>query len=139
MNAEPKRTVNKVVLDASVILALLKEERIDERALDLVQGGYMSAVNVAEVFSKLSDLGPSPSEAMEKISALLELLEEIVPFTNGQARTAGALRESTRHLGLSLGDRACLALAIALQADVYTVDLNWLSLGISGINIKALR
>jgi PIN domain nuclease of toxin-antitoxin system len=63
-------------------------------------------------------------------SFALEICEQVIPFTEDQAETAGALRGPTQHAGLSLGDRACIALAIALGADLYTSDRIWATLGL---------
>ena len=52
-------------------------------------------------------------------------IRRIEPFTASQARLAADLRPTTSHAGLSLGDRACLALAIELGAEVYTADRQW--------------
>ena len=66
------------------------------------------------------------------------LIAETVPFTAEQARIAGGLAAETWPLGLSLGDRACLALALALKAPVYTTDRAWEKLKL-GVRIHVLR
>ncbi len=68
------------------------------------------------------DIGIAPNEAWE---AATSPLAEIVVFTAQQAQIAGDMIPHTRPFGLSLGDRACLALAIALDAPVYTADQVW--------------
>lgn len=113
---------NEAVIDTSVILAILKNETIDELAYSIVDGGVMSAVNVAEVYTKLSDFRMITTQ---QVDMLLATLVRIEPLTASQARTAGFLRDSTRHAGLSLGDRCCLALAIELGADAYTTEHIW--------------
>ena len=65
-------------------------------------------------------------------------LQQVVPFDEEQARIAGDLVLQTRPLGLSLGDRACLALAMALKAPVYTADTGWKKLGLS-VRVHAIR
>jgi ribonuclease VapC len=127
--------VNEAVLDSSVILAILKNETIDEKALSLVDGGIMSAINVAEVYTKLSDFRMITAN---QVDILLGTLDRIEPLTASQARTAGFLRNSTRHVGLSLGDRCCLALAIELGAEVYTTEHVWSRIDID-CNIHILR
>ena len=62
----------------------------------------------------------------------------VVPFDARQAIIASDLRPSTRHLGLSLGDRACLALANSLGAPVMTADRAWAALDV-GISITVIR
>ena len=125
----------EVVLDASVLLAIFKDETYDDAVLDLLEGAVMSTVNVAEVLAKLVDLGLSVSP---RVDALLGLLDRMEPLTEPQARSSAALRGLTRHAGLSLGDRACLALALELKADVYTADQAWSGVDV-GVSINLIR
>jgi ribonuclease VapC len=85
----------------------------------------IGAVNLAEVHTKLAERGQSGRQALAE---LLSVAEEVVPFTAEHAAITGSLRASTTHLGLSLGDRACLALGIALGAEVYTAERVWAQL-----------
>jgi PIN domain nuclease of toxin-antitoxin system len=94
-----------------------------------------SAVNLAEVHTKLVSRGGDPDEAWEDA---LSATQHPVPFTLQQARIAGGLVAVTRALGLSLGDRACLALALTLKAPVYTTDRAWRNLKL-GIPIHVIR
>jgi ribonuclease VapC len=105
------------------------------RGYQLLRDATASTVNLAEVQTKLVREGGDPDEAWELSLAPISAIE---PFTSEQAKTAGALVTQTRPLGLSLGDRACLALAITLGAPVYTADKNWKSLKL-GIPIHVLR
>jgi ribonuclease VapC len=115
--------VNRVVLDASALLALLNQEPGAEKLTpELLRHAIASTVNLAEVHSKLVEQGGDPDEAW---ADALSPISETVSFTEEQARIAGALTARTRTLGLSLGDRACLALGIALRAPVYTADRAW--------------
>jgi PIN domain nuclease of toxin-antitoxin system len=61
-----------------------------------------------------------------------------VAFDEAQARVAGDLATQTRHLGLSLGDRACLALGIALKVPVYTAEKAWKKLNV-GLTVHVIR
>ena len=127
--------MSEPVVDASVVLAILKNEAIDQSAYDIVRSGVMSSVNVAEVYSKLAPLGLHFTPSVDKLLASLQRVEA---FTLAQARAAGMLRGPTSHAGLSLGDRACLALALELGSAVYTVDRNWLRVEV-GCPIHLLR
>jgi len=128
--------VNRIVLDASALLAVLNgEPGADTLTPELLSTAASSTVNLAEVQSKLVDRGLSPDRAWE---ATMIPVAEAVPFTAEQARGAGSLIAQTRALGLSLGDRACLALALALQAPVYTADRSWKSLKL-GLRIHVIR
>ncbi len=128
--------MNKVVLDASAILALLNEEPGAEKITpELLSRATTSAVNLAEVQTILVREGGDPDESW---ALVLDPISDIEPFTAEHARIAGTLIQKTRPLGLSLGDRACLALAIALDAPVYTTDQLWRKLKL-GIPIHVLR
>jgi PIN domain nuclease of toxin-antitoxin system len=94
-----------------------------------------STVNLAEVHGKLVQRGFSLDDAW---AAANWAIQESVAFTAEQAKTAGDLVLQTRSLGLSLGDRACLALGIALHAPVYTADRAWKDLRL-GIRIHVIR
>jgi len=126
---------NEVVLDASAVLALLKREPGAERVRAVLDRAILGAVNVAEVQSKLVDLGLNRDAAEARIR-FLGLI--IVAFSEKQAIEAGSLIAETRSLGLSLGDRACLALAIERKATVYTTDRVWKNLNL-GIEIEVIR
>ncbi len=115
------------VLDASALLCLLLEERGAEKVLAALPGCVIGAVNLSEVVAKLSDRGGAPAAIDAALSAL-DL--EVAPFDAEQARLAGLLRLQTRGLGLSLGDRACLALACLRKTVALTCDANWAKLEI---------
>jgi PIN domain nuclease of toxin-antitoxin system len=128
--------MNKVVLDASAILALLNDEPGAEKITpELLSRATASAVNLAEVQTILVREGGDPDESW---ALAVDPLPGVEPFTAEQARIAGSLIQKTSALGLSLGDRACLALAIALDAPVYTTDQPWKKLKL-GIPIHDLR
>ena len=128
--------VNRIVLDASALLAVLNDEPGAEMlTLALLTGAVVSTVNLAEVHSKLVGHGIDRDDAWE---AALSPVREVEVFTSEQAKIAGGLILRTRPLGLSLGDRACLALGITLKAPVYTADKDWKKLKL-GIPIHAIR
>jgi ribonuclease VapC len=128
--------MNKVVLDASAILALLNDEPGGKKITpELLSRSTTSAINMAEVQTILVREGGDPDESW---ALAVDPIPDIEPFTAEQARIAGTLIQKTRSLGLSLGDRACLALAIALDAPVYTTDQLWRKLKL-GIPIHVLR
>jgi PIN domain nuclease of toxin-antitoxin system len=128
--------MNEVVLDASAILAAIQMERGAEKlTVELLQHAVISTVNLAEVQSKLVKKGYPPEEAWEDA---LSLGTAPVPFTSEQAMIAGSLIAKTEKYGLSLGDRSCLALAIALKAPVYTTEQIWRGLKV-GVPIHVIR
>ncbi len=124
------------VLDASALLAVLNAEPgADNLPPSLLHDAVCSTVNLAEVQSKLVDRGIQPDDAW---AAALSPIRESAVFTEEHAKTAGSLVAQTRSLGLSMGDRACLALAISLNAPVYTADRSWKSLKV-GVRIHVIR
>ena len=128
--------MNEVVLDASAILAILFQERGGEKlTAEILKDSVISTVNLAEVQSKLIKKGYVPEEAWEDALSIVNSAE---PYTSEQARIAGDLITTTERFGLSLGDRSCLALAIALKAPVYTTEQAWRNLKV-GVPIHVIR
>ena len=128
--------MNRIVLDASVLLAVLNcEPGADKLTPQLLNVATSSTVNLAEVQGKLVSMGLSPGDAWE---ATLSPIREATAFTAEHAEAAGNLITKTRPLGLSLGDRACLALGIVLKAPVYTADKSWKKLKL-GVPIHLIR
>jgi ribonuclease VapC len=128
--------VSRIVLDASIVLAILNGEAGTEKLPPrLLSNATISTVNLAEVQSKLVSRGLDADDAWD---AATGPVSESEPFTIEQARIAGDLATQTRSLGLSLGDRACLALGIVLRAPVYTADRSWKGLRL-GVRIHHIR
>src|SRR5262245_33775133 len=99
-------TAEPVVLDASALLALLRDERGADRVAEaILPGAVISSVNWTEVLTRLIDLGGDPDEITGAgvLGAGLGTIR-IVPFDEQQAREAARLRSRTKSLGLSLGD-----------------------------------
>jgi len=123
------------VLDASALLATMLGEpgasEVEERLVD----ACISAVNLSEVIAKLAERGVPPDVIVE---SLAELDLDVREFDFAQASRAGLLRLPTRGFGLSLGDRACLALAAELDRPAITTDKAWTKLDI-GITIEFVR
>ena len=127
---------NRIVLDASALLCLLNDELGADRVAEVLTRSLIGATNLAEVVSKLRERGLSLDEVKE---ALGGLHLDVRPLPPGQAMLIGDLRPATRPLGLSLGDRACLALAIELGAEIYTTDaaLTKADVAITATNIRS--
>ena len=133
--------MNKYVLDASAFLAYLRDEpgaEIVENAL--INGCYISIINWVEVLSKIVDLGESPEEIIKRLrdEGLLQNSLEIIACNEEDAITIAKFRVLTKSAGLSLGDRACLALGKRLNLPVLTADKVWTSLSL-GITITLIR
>ncbi len=126
-----------MVLDASAVLALLFEETGAEVVRAQLRTGVIGAANLAEVLAKLSDHGLPAVEAVRAV-AILGL--EVAPMTKAQAQRSAELRSLTRGAGLSLGGRACLALAAELGAPAVTADRSWDAVaGAAGVSVQAIR
>jgi PIN domain nuclease of toxin-antitoxin system len=129
--------VSELVLDTSAVLALLNEESGGTAVAEALERDacLMSCVNVAEVAARLGDRS-IPEAVVAEI--ILSLNLSMVEFDFGTACQCGALRPMTRSLGLSLGDRACLALALERGCPALTADRAWAKLGI-GVDIRVIR
>jgi len=128
--------MNEVVLDASAILAIIFQESGRENLTDeIMDSAVASTVNLSEVQCKLLKKGFDPDEAWEDIHSLVPAA---ISFSSEHAKIAGDLMLKTEKYGLSLGDRSCLALAIALKAPVYTTEQMWRNLKV-GVPIHVIR
>jgi PIN domain nuclease of toxin-antitoxin system len=123
------------VLDASALLAVMQAETGADKVEARIEQACISAVNLSEAVAKLAERGISE----DFISTSLAGLElDVRPFDHEQAQSAGFLRVATRSLGLSLGDRACLALARQLNCTALTTDSVWAGLDI-GVKVEVIR
>lgn len=127
--------MNKIVLDASAVLAVINQEEGHLNVEKHLQFSIISAVNYSEVVTVLSEIG-MPVKDVETI--MREIMIEIIPFDQELALTAATLRKDTKKFGLSLGDRACLALAKTRKLSVLTADKIWIKTDV-GIDIRLIR
>jgi ribonuclease VapC len=131
--------VSDYVLDASAVIAYLQQEPGWSRVESLIQEQrcHLLTVNLAEILSRLSDWNVPVHELKQHIDGLEMIL---TAFDAELAVAAAELRRPTRPLGLSLGDRACLALARKLDATAVTADRPWLNLDAAlDIRVECLR
>ena len=124
-----------MVLDSSAVLAVLWAEPGASKVMAHLERARISAVNAAEVVSRLVERGASDAAAE---AALPDLMVEVIPFDAAQALAAGLLRRATRAAGLSLGDRACLALARSENLAAVTADRAWAGLDL-GVAVELIR
>jgi PIN domain nuclease of toxin-antitoxin system len=103
---------------------------------EILRGAAISAVNAAEVISKLVERGMPSGMAR---STLIDTGIQIMPFDLDQAEVVGDLRGKTRSQGLSLGDRACLALAKQINGRAVTADRAWMAIEELGIETILFR
>jgi ribonuclease VapC len=112
----------RYVLDASAVLCLLQDEKGAGRVAEALPDAIIGAVNYSEVVAKLVEAGIDEVT----VDSLIDKLQlKVIPFDRIQARRAASLRSTTRKLGLSLGDRACLALAAAEGVTALTCERIW--------------
>ena len=112
-----------IVLDSSALLAVLLDEPAAAGILPRLSGALMSTVNLAETLGRMGAEGLDPAEYAVEIAGLGVIA---TPVSEAHALDAARLRPTTRHLGLSLGDRLCLALARERNLPVLTMDRQWL-------------
>lgn len=127
--------MSEIVLDASALMAVLREEPGAATVEAVLDHAAISAVNLSEVQAKLVERGTTAEIAW---SSLIDLDLEVIDFDLSQAKVTGDLRSLTRAQGLSLGDRACLALAQVLGLPAMTADRAWAGLAV-GIEIRTVR
>jgi PIN domain nuclease of toxin-antitoxin system len=124
-----------IVLDASALLAFLFSEAGHERVAAHLDRSCISAVNLSEVIGRFARDGHDTREVLQRIN---QSSIKTVPFLAEDAALAAALVPATLPLGLSLGDRACLALAASRKAPAWTADRAWARLDI-GVSIEVIR
>jgi len=127
--------VSSIVLDASALLALLNAEKGADLVLESLPRAIISTVNYAEVVTRLALLG-MPEDEIHNTLGVLGL--DATSFDDEQAFQSGLLAPQTQSLGLSLGNRACLALALKTKSVALTADRTWQKLQV-GVEIRLIR
>jgi ribonuclease VapC len=125
----------EAVLDASALIALLRDEPGAEAVERLLGRAVMSAVNWAEVLQRYRAHDVDTAGKRESVEALGI---QIAPFSHDDAELAAELWKSTRRVGLSLADRACLALARRLDLPAHTADRDWRKVDV-GVAVVLIR
>lgn len=139
-NADPKAP--EAVLDASALLAHINEEPGASVVREAMASGVaISIINWIEVLSKLAEEGGDPELASAEITAarLVNTAIKIEPVTPDDAIEVARLRPLTRGKGLSLADRACLALGKRLSVPVLTADREWTALRDLDAAVRLIR
>jgi ribonuclease VapC len=124
-----------IVLDASALLAFLFREPGHEQVAVVLGSSYISTVNQAEVIGRFVRDGFDSKQVLQRLSATPV---NFIAFSSEQAAIAARLLPQTRPLGLSLGDRACLALALQRKLPVMTADRTWAQLNV-GVSVQMIR
>ena len=126
---------NKVVVDASAILALINNEKGKDVVEQVLHNAIVSSINFSEVITVTNRNGFNEKEV---ITLLSNIFPNVIDFNYEQACIAAHLDQYTKKLSLSLGDRSCLALAKYQKCSVISADGNWQKLDI-GVDIKLIR
>ena len=124
------------VLDASAVLAILQQEAGADEVVQRLNGSIMSTVNLTEVLQQAQKRGLDPRDVHAELG---NLGVGFVAFDLEQTLDAAELWESTRRQGLSLADRACLALTMAVSGVAVTADRAWGQLELGGCDIHLIR
>jgi ribonuclease VapC len=124
-----------LVVDATAIIAFLVGEPFTRFEGERLGNALISAVNLSEVLARLPEIGVPESETAAAVS---RLSLRVVAFDETQARATARLRPLTRQAGLSLGDRACIALGSAKGCPVVTADRAWANLDL-GVEVILIR
>jgi PIN domain nuclease of toxin-antitoxin system len=127
--------VIEIVFDASALLALMRGEPGADAVASHLGRAAMSSVNVTEVYGRLLREAFAPDEFRRDIESLDFAAHD---FTAEHAFLAGRMEPATRPLGLSLGDRACLALALQLGVPALSGDRRWLKADV-GVTVDLFR
>jgi ribonuclease VapC len=127
--------VTEAVLDASALIAFLRNEPGADKVAAVLAGSCVSAVNLAETISKMVEYG----KPLDAVAYQIERLRvPVIPFDTEQAKLVASLWKTTRVMGLSLGDRACLALGLKQGVPVLTADQLWAKADV-GVKIELIR
>ncbi|MCR4267435.1 type II toxin-antitoxin system VapC family toxin [Nitratireductor sp. ZSWI3] len=127
--------MTRFVLDASALLAVIRDERGADFVADRMVGMLMSTVNASEAIMRSVEKG-FPFETVRSLIIYRQI--DLVPFDWDMALAAARLRPDTKRQGLSFADRACLALAIRENATALTADRTWAELDL-GCKIELIR
>lgn len=130
---------HKIIIDSSAVIALINKEKGFQIVEKYLGQTVISSVNFSEVLTVLNrEILKSERERKEGLQLIKHTFPQIVAFDDMQAIIAAEIDETTKKYGLSLGDRACLALAKYKKSAVLTADKNWKKFNI-GIEVKLIR
>ena len=127
--------MKEAVLDSSAVIALL----LNEEGAEIVSGyegkTAISAINLAEVCSRLIEIGLPEEQIQEHVASIRV---QIYPFDTEQAYAVSRFRNIARKNGMSLADCACIQLGKQLRLPVLTGDKVWARVNL-GVEVKLIR
>ena len=127
--------MTEAVLDASALIAFLRREPGAEKVEAILTRSCISAVNLAETYGKMVEYG----KLLEDVVYQVERLRiPVIPFDAEQAQIAASFWKKTRSIGMALGDRACLSLALKTSLPAFTTESEWekCPLGVEIVKIR---
>jgi ribonuclease VapC len=128
------------LIDASAVLAWLRDEPGADTVASRLDGSFLSAVNLSEVLQKYLAVGAlSGPEAAGFAGDLASLGLSVVPFGEREAAVAAMMWDETRRLGLGLADRACMATAVRFGLPVLTADRPWTEVEWESLSVELIR
>lgn len=128
--------MTSAVLDASAVLALIRDEPGGDKVAEHVGRAAISAVNLQEVAKELLACGLDQPVIRELLD---ELRLDVRAHDADAAYAAAALHGQTKQFGRGLGDRSCLALALSLGVPALTTDREWRRIKVTGLEVEQLR
>jgi ribonuclease VapC len=128
--------MTSVVMDASAVLALVRDEPGADKVIPHVGRAAISAVNLQEVIKELLLSGLEAATIREVLD---ELRLDVRPHDVEAAYSAAGLHAQTKEFGRGLGDRSCLALAILLGVPALTADREWKKVKVKGLKMEHIR
>lgn len=128
--------MTSVVLDASAVLALVRDEPGADKVAPHIGRAPISAVNLQEVIKELLLSGLDEAITRELLD---ELRLDVRAHDVGAAYAAAGLHAQTRQYGRGLGDRSCLALAMQLGIPALTADREWKKVRVKNLKLEHIR
>jgi PIN domain nuclease of toxin-antitoxin system len=130
--------MSKYILDSSALLAVFKREPGADQVEPILGHSVISAVNLSECVAKVILASAPAAPAGHALEILKDMVPEVVVFDQELVASAASMILLTKSLGLSFGDRACLATAVHLNLEVVTADKIWAKLKLP-VKIKVIR
>jgi ribonuclease VapC len=128
--------MTSVVMDASAVLALVRDEPGVDKVTPHIGRAAISAVNIQEVIKELLLSGLDAATVREILD---ELRLDVRSHDVEAAYVAAGLHTQTKEFGRGLGDRSCLALAMQLGVPALTADREWKKVKVKGLKVEHIR
>jgi ribonuclease VapC len=124
------------VFDSSAVLSVIKSEKGNEHAEELLENAALSVISISEIISVLFRNGMRFEVARDIVA---ELAPNTIECSYEDAVLAAKIKAENSNLGLSLGDSVCLALSSRLKCPVVTADRIWEKLDKKAFKVITIR